>query len=272
VIPCRSLTVAVQNRASASGRKPPVQRRLIIRTGAIGDVIVSLPALEYLRTGYTEVWAPADVVPLIRFADRVRAISSTSLDLLELGRAPESLTEALASFNDIVSWYGANRPEFAEAVRGFPFRFFPALPPASRHATDFYLAQVGAPGGASPRIPCPPQPRTHLALHPYSGSPAKNWPLENFQALARLEPFEWCQDRFDDLGELAGWLSGARLFVGNDSGITHLAAAVGTPTLALFGPTDPAVWAPRGAHVIRQHRIEAITVDQVHRAVIDLLK
>ena len=123
------------------------RRRLLIRPGAIGDVIVSLPALAYLRAEYTEVWVPAAVAPLIRFADRVRAISSTGLDGLELGRAPASLAAALSGFDDIVTWYGANRAEFAEAVRGLPFRFFPALPPpdASRHATDFYLEQVGAP-------------------------------------------------------------------------------------------------------------------------------
>jgi ADP-heptose:LPS heptosyltransferase len=39
------------------------------------------------------------------------------------------------------------------------------------------------------------------------------------------------------------------MYIGNDSGITHLAAAVGTPVLALFGPTNPEVWAPRGPHV-----------------------
>jgi len=55
--------------------------------------------------------------------------------------------------------------------------------------------------------------------------------------------------RIDDLYELAQWLAGARLYIGNDSGVTHLAAAVGIPVLALFGPTDPAVWAPRGANV-----------------------
>ncbi len=38
--------------------------------------------------------------------------------------------------------------------------------------------------------------------------------------------------------------------MGNDSGPTHLAAAVGCPTVALFGPTDPARWAPVGAHVV----------------------
>jgi ADP-heptose:LPS heptosyltransferase len=72
-------------------------------------------------------------------------------------------------------------------------------------------------------------------------------------------PVQWCageQDpplegavRIDDLYQLACWLAGARLYIGNDSGVTHLAAAVGTPVLALFGPTDPAVWAPRGPNV-----------------------
>ena len=51
------------------------------------------------------------------------------------------------------------------------------------------------------------------------------------------------------LVELARELASARLYIGNDSGITHLAAAVGCPTIALFGPTDAAVWAPRGGHV-----------------------
>jgi ADP-heptose:LPS heptosyltransferase len=72
-------------------------------------------------------------------------------------------------------------------------------------------------------------------------------------------PVYWCYGpddppeddavRIADLYELACWLAKASLFVGNDSGITHLAAAVGTPVLALFGPTDPAVWAPRGRDV-----------------------
>jgi ADP-heptose:LPS heptosyltransferase len=55
--------------------------------------------------------------------------------------------------------------------------------------------------------------------------------------------------RIDDLYALACWLARARLYIGNDSGITHLAAAVGTPVLALFGPSNPAIWAPRGANV-----------------------
>jgi heptosyltransferase III len=52
-----------------------------------------------------------------------------------------------------------------------------------------------------------------------------------------------------DLVMMAGVLSQASLFVGHDSGLTHLAAALGLPTVALFGPTDPGRWAPRGSHV-----------------------
>jgi ADP-heptose:LPS heptosyltransferase len=51
------------------------------------------------------------------------------------------------------------------------------------------------------------------------------------------------------LYQLALWFARARLYIGNDSGITHLAAAVGTPVVAVFGPTDPGVWSPRGERV-----------------------
>jgi ADP-heptose:LPS heptosyltransferase len=79
------------------------------------------------------------------------------------------------------------------------------------------------------------------------------------RGLERVMRVEWCRGPEDpelagavvieDLYQLACHLAQASLYVGNDSGITHLAAAVGTPVLALFGPTDPAVWAPRGEHV-----------------------
>lgn len=52
--------------------------------------------------------------------------------------------------------------------------------------------------------------------------------------------------RINDLYDLACWLRQARVFVGNDSGVSHLAAAVGTPVLALFHSTDLRLWAPRG--------------------------
>src|SRR5690348_6511328 len=122
-------------------------RRLAIRPGAIGDVVVSLPALECLRTHDYEVWTRSETVPLIRFANRVRAISGTGLDLLGVVEPPDpELVRTLARFDSIVSWYGSNRPEFHNTVRGLglPFSFHPALPPATgpAHAVDFFLRQV----------------------------------------------------------------------------------------------------------------------------------
>jgi heptosyltransferase-3 len=243
-------------------------RRLIIRPGAIGDFIVSLPALACLKTAYTEVWTASPNVPLARFADRARSIASTGLDLLGVTEPPPRLFDQLGRFDSIVSWYGSHRDEFRNAVAGLPFTFFPALPQdRGVHAADFYLDQVRTLGRCEsdgiPRIACEVQPQNFAVIHPFSGGPKKNWPLAKFQALAsglgRAMPVRWCAGpedpalpgaaRFDDLYELACWLARARLYIGNDSGITHLAAAVGTPVLALFGPTDPAVWAPRGPNV-----------------------
>ncbi|OGP69349.1 MAG: hypothetical protein A2170_01520 [Deltaproteobacteria bacterium RBG_13_53_10] len=54
--------------------------------------------------------------------------------------------------------------------------------------------------------------------------------------------------------ELASVIDGSRLFVGNDSGITHMAAALGVSTVAIFGPSDPKVWSPRGKKVVLVRR------------------
>jgi ADP-heptose:LPS heptosyltransferase len=117
-----------------------------------------------------------------------------------------------------------------------------------------------------------------IAIHPGSGSPKKNWPPERFTELAALladagTPVLWILGPAELEPSVSPWarvssaspgaqaLVGAALldvattlglvagFVGNDSGITHLAAALGRPTVALFGPTDWRIWAPRGQHV-----------------------
>jgi heptosyltransferase-3 len=242
-----------------------MKKRLVIRPGAIGDFILSLPALEALaeQDGETEVWCAEQNVPLAQFASRARSIGSSGLDRLGVTHA-DDVVERLRGFDDIVSWYGENRPEFRALVAelGLPFRFFRALPDGSCHAADFYAGQIqewGLRPGRFPRIPCPAVPRTFAAIHPFASSKAKRAAIEVFQVAAeRLEremPVYWLrgpEEKLDgaifipDLYELACWLRGARIFVGNDSGISHLAAAVGTPVMAYFQASDPKVWAPRG--------------------------
>jgi ADP-heptose:LPS heptosyltransferase len=211
-----------------------------------------------------------------------------------LGEPGPHLVETLRSFDSIVSWYGTNRAEFRDLVSrlGLPFRFFPALPPENRgiHAADFYLRQVRSIAACSadgiPRIACASEPAGFAVIHPFSGSPKKCWPLERFQELARRlgrrMPVEWCAGpedelpgarRFDNLYDLACWLAAARVYIGNDSGPSHLAAAAGAPVVALFGASDPAVWAPRGPRVaiVADSSMDAISVDRVERSVYDTL-
>lgn len=139
----------------------------------------------------------------------------------------------------------------------------PVTPPAAARAwaSGFLRAQGLTPG-------------RYLAIQPGSGSRTKNWPAERFAALAglasqhhglgllalggpaeedeALAPLRAAGAAIGqrlELAPVAALLGAAAAYVGNDSGISHLAAAVGAPTLALFGPTDPATWAPRGPRV-----------------------
>jgi heptosyltransferase III len=242
-------------------------RRLLIRPGAIGDFILSLPALESLRADYTEVWCASQNVPLARFADSAQSIVASGLD--RLGLLPgEEVIERLRRFDSIISWYGTNRPEFRELSEklGVPIQFLPALPGGDGHAVEFYREQArqrGAkPASRFPLIECPAALRSFAVIHPFASNLAKRAPMALFESAAqRLSvtmPVYWlCGPeeelvgavRINDLYELACWLRKARIFVGNDSGISHLAAAVGTPVQAFFRTTDPRVWAPRGPSV-----------------------
>jgi heptosyltransferase III len=145
------------------------------------------------------------------------------------------------------------------------------------HATDFFLSQIGAPLGQQPRIRVPPSAhRASVVMHPFSGSVAKTWQASRFRELAgRLCcEVEWTAGpedewpgatRFTDLAQLASWIAGARLYIGNDSGIAHLAAATGVPTLVLFGPSPAHIWAPRGRNVtiMAADSMAGISVEQV---------
>jgi len=135
-------------------------------------------------------------------------------------------------------------------------------------ANDFWKSKGLTPGGRSEVI----------ILHPGSGSKKKVWPLDQFLNLTRylqdrlsskilivLGPAEGSevQGAFEKIGpntpilakglsllRLASVMEGCRFFIGNDSGISHMAAALGLPTVAIFGPTDPRVWSPRGEKVV----------------------
>jgi len=185
----------------------------------------------------------------------------------------------------------------AKSVSFMPFR-----PPGTRHAAECYLRALGemAESELEARIGLLDQdrqsasrelarielvPGDYLLVLPGSGSPKKNWPAENFAELAHrvaprgrslvvlgpaeaaLEPYFMARGfavlSNPDLGEVAGIAHFARAFVGNDSGVSHLASAAGARGIVLFGPTDPARWRPLGqVEVIRREPLDRLTVGE----------
>ncbi len=222
------------------------------------------------------------------FCARRDAIASTGIDLLGLpgvGAAGRLDRRSCGPSIRLFRGTALIARSFASKwlLLGLPVQFLDALPEpgAKIHAADFFLRQAGGNGLALPRIECERgDVENFAAIHPFSGSARKNWPLDRFRELAaRLAlPVRWCAGpqealpktfggavRFENLYDLACWLARARVYIGNDSGITHLAAAVGTPVVAIFGPTDPAVWAPRGEGVflLSGRGLDEISVDDV---------
>lgn len=147
--------------------------------------------------------------------------------------------------------------------------------------------------------------RVMLAVHPGSGGARKCWPVERFaeviQAMwerqipvlllagpadhARLEhllallgappqPALLTLLRDAPLLEVAQALASCKGFLGNDAGITHLAALLGLPAVVLFGPTDPVVWRPIGpqVHVLQANALANLHVSTVFRKIEELLR
>lgn len=292
-------------------------RVLLVRAGALGDLLLLRRAIAGLRRGGHEVGllAPegagaalvgpglSEARSLIRWEDPGLAT------LLGGGEPRHAFAEALAGFELAICYsrdaaLGAALARLVPAVRCHP----PLPPPGGPHVALWCLEPVRelvvdgplpslaptARDSAEARALLGGLPASFPALHPGSGSAAKNWPLARFEALAR----EWGRrgawllvqgpadrERANVLRRieaavpaaslaprtLAAILAQAGVYVGNDSGVTHLAAATGAPTLALFGPTDPAVWAPIGerVRVLRGDgaSLETLTLDTVRAAV-----
>ncbi len=121
-----------------------------------------------------------------------------------------------------------------------------------------------------------------IFIHPGSGGGRKTWPLRNWhgllqwvrralasQVLLSIGPADRYLNEFAEamgkagvsivtglsLSRLSALLSVCSLYIGSDSGVSHLAAAVGIPTVVVFGPTDPRVWTPQGKNVTALRRI-----------------
>jgi heptosyltransferase-2 len=268
---------------------------LVKRGGALGDFVLTLPAVAALRRAFPSL--PLRLVGDPRFFPLARpdaTLDQNSPALIPLYTGNPLGPEAGPFYADCafclayaVDPEGHLERRLGRLVAG-EILFWDPRPPAGCHITDHLLAPLRQRGLAI----ADPLPRFELLaaerryalvcweerrlrsplvlIHPGSGGRRKCWPLDRYLALAQWCVRQGCEVLLlhgpaeTDLGDLlsaeVGWrdrslcppgllelaslLESAALFIGNDSGPGHLAAALGTPTLTLFGPTDPRVWRP----------------------------
>jgi heptosyltransferase-2 len=273
-------------------------RILVIRGGAIGDFILTLPALRLLREAFPaahlEIIGYRHIAALAEgryYANAVRSIEFGPLAgfFARGGTLDAELCAYFAGFQQVVSYLFDPDGIFEANLRRAGVKnFLPAYVRLddSQHAARqlarplenlaLYLEDAAAvvfPSADDHACAAHflrNEQRPFLALHPGSGSVRKNWPLERWRelisallasdrrllmvggeadsaTLAALEaafPDRLTFARDLALPQLAAVLARCATFVGHDSGISHLAAAVGVPCRLLFGPTDAQVWAP----------------------------
>ncbi len=282
--------------------KQEIKKAVIIHSGALGDLIATLPALRALREKSGElIGVGSDRLKLLEYCGLFdRAVPADALgfhalfnDNFEPGPA---IRELFAGADLAVSWMGRRSEVYQknlERLAGKAIIFKEAFPPkpGSEHITRIMAQPVLEAGievrNFMPRLVVPAQTTNEgpgsltLVVHPGSGSSKKALPLPKLFSIlemgAKALPdqklgiitgevektmvFEFvkrCPERLKarvqmisdlPLLRLADLLSRAKLYLGMDSGPTHLAAALGVKTVAIFGPTDPQVWAPPQEHV-----------------------
>jgi heptosyltransferase-2 len=286
-----------------------MRKILVLRGGALGDFIVTLPALALLR----RQWPKAEIHlvgnPAAASLARQRGIISVVHSqhearwnsLYEPSPLPADLGRWLAEFDLVLNFW----PDPAgDLPRRFPLHpeqqflsgsALPTCAPAAAH----YCAPLAALGLRPESYFFPlVTPRTDsggpIVVHPGSGSPRKNWPRERWLTLlddlprpavlilGEAEADQWPPSVLPHLPRLVNVpleslvnpLQRCRLFLGHDSGISHLAAACGAPSILLFGPTDPAVWAPPTPQVtVLRHETDlaSIPVAAVRAALLQAL-
>ncbi len=276
---------------------------VILRSGALGDHILTLPAIRLLRQQHAGR-------PLFWVGDPSRGKLARP-DHLEMAEGPLGRALFGSASDSLPGWirkakrilvYSSAADALVQRLRGVCSGHVSGWDPRPPQAEIRHIVQhLASPvmqdsdlAGLSPDDLTPTfsptasevisaqrrwseigvDPAGVVVLHAGSGGRQKCWPVDRFVAVGdelqrqgrsvavlvgpveseRPESFnslmKWPVISAADPVELASLLSLVRCLIGNDSGPAHVAAAVGTPTLALFGPTDPRRWRPLGERAI----------------------
>lgn len=276
-------------------------KTLAVHTGALGDFLLACPAIAALaEDGPVELCGNPErhaLAVAAGIAQRAHPLDALSLHevLADAARVPGRLQHFAQGFDRAVVWMRDPDERIASALRhagiaqvhchpGLPHDDWPA------HTADYYLHTIGRPPVETYRLPLAPLPGRDVVLAPGSGSPAKNWPLPNFLALAedlhaRGRRITWLTGPAEEgialppgdtvlsspeLVILGRELAATKLYVGNDSGPTHLASLVGCPAVAIFGARGLRRWYPIGIQTRMCHGMAWPSAAEIYAEILTL--
>ena len=264
-------------------RLPSGARVAVVRLRSLGDCVLTTPALALLKAARPDLQIAVVVEPAFAavFEENPDLDAILPPEERELFRWHADLTLNLHGGGRSARLTLASRARFRAGFAHFRFQtlYNVRIPRAQEilgvertvHTAEhlacamFYL---GVPQSDIPRArlfaPLARRDRPYAIIHPMASAPDKTWPAENFLAVARyletqagLEPVfiagpgedlaafrEFTTVSGASLADVKSLLAGAALFLGNDSGPAHMAAAFGLPVIVLFGPSIPEIWHP----------------------------
>jgi ADP-heptose:LPS heptosyltransferase len=265
-------------------RLPSGSRIAVIRLRSLGDCVLATPALALLKSHRPDVRVGvvveerfADVFEGNPDVDDILYPAASAVSgwrprmALNFHGGTRSMWLAAASRAKITAGFGHHAYSFlynAKIPRAQEIlREKRAVHTAEHMASAMFW--MGVPRAEIPRARLTARGKAtfgsaYAVFHPFASTPGKTWPAQRFLAVAEhlrdtagLEPVFLAGPGDDPaafarvnvcrnapLDQVKNIVAGAQLFVGNDSGPAHIAAAFGVPVVALFGPSDPANWAP----------------------------
>jgi heptosyltransferase III len=285
------------NNVNLLDRLPTGSRIAVIRLRSLGDCVLSTPALALLKRHRPDLKLCVIVEP--RFAE----IFADNPDIAE---TRDSMTHADLVLNlhggtRSMVLTALSRAKFRAgfAHHRYSFIYSDKIPTAQEilnvsrpvHTAEHLASAMfwlGVPQQEIPRASLfadpPPARRPYAVIHPFAARPDKTWPAERFVEIAKglhldpiflagptddLTPFKNFETSRESLKITKSLISGASLFLGNDSGPAHIAAAFGIPVVVLFGPSDPITWSPwrTESQVLTAPAITEISTSQVTAAI-----
>ena len=256
---------------------------MLIHQAALGDFVLTWPILRgwagtptLVVSSWSKARLAARVMPHV-IAHDIEGASWSRLFVAGVDVAcPSGIVERPENIVTFVSDHG---DAFTQHLRTLwpeaQIACVPGRPPLDwpERVHEWYVHEARrqgvmvVPGGGTRRE----NPNGPIVIHPGAGGVEKRWPMERFAHLAatlsargravkcvigevELEKFSKAELAMlpadvavcRDLDSLVDVLLTSRLFIGNDSGPSHLAAALGMLTVVLYGPTSPNLWCPRG--------------------------